>query len=460
MTIQLYNTLTRRKEAFAPIDPARVRLYVCGPTVYEPAHVGNARPVVVFDTLARVLRKVYGPEHVVYVRNITDVEDKIIAAAAQNRESIAELTRRTTEAYHADMTALGALPPDAEPRATAHIPGMIAMIERLLAKGHAYQTEGHVLFDVPSMPEYGQLARRSQEDMIAGARVEVAPYKKSPADFVLWKPSKPEDPGWESPWGRGRPGWHIECSAMSEALLGTTFDIHGGGIDLIFPHHENEIAQSRSAHDGAPLARLWMHNGFVQVNGEKMSKSLGNYITVHDLLDEGQKGEAIRLVLLSAHYRQPLDFTLEGVKEATAQLDRFYGALQRSADVPVTQSEPSADLLAALEDDLNTPAALAALHEAAARLNKATDLSERAAAKASLLADGALLGLLQQRPADWLKGGEGGPDAAAVEALLAERIAARKSRDFAKADRIRDDLAKQGIVLEDGPKGTAWRRAG
>jgi len=460
MTIQLYNTLTRRKEAFAPIDPARVRLYVCGPTVYEPAHVGNARPVVVFDTLARVLRKVYGPEHVVYVRNITDVEDKIIAAAAQNRESIAELTRRTTEAYHADMTALGALPPDAEPRATAHIPGMIAMIERLLAKGHAYQAEGHVLFDVPSMPEYGQLARRSQEDMIAGARVEVAPYKKSPADFVLWKPSKPEDPGWESPWGRGRPGWHIECSAMSEALLGTTFDIHGGGIDLIFPHHENEIAQSRSAHDGAPLARLWMHNGFVQVNGEKMSKSLGNYITVHDLLDEGQKGEAIRLVLLSAHYRQPLDFTLEGVKEATAQLDRFYGALQRSADVPVTQSEPSADLLAALEDDLNTPAALAALHEAAARLNKATDLSERAAAKASLLADGALLGLLQQRPADWLKGGEGGPDAAAVEALIAERIAARKSRDFAKADRIRDDLAKQGIVLEDGPKGTAWRRAG
>ena len=460
MTIQLYNTLTRRKEIFVPIDPARVRLYVCGPTVYEPAHVGNARPVVVFDTLARVLRKVYGPEHVVYVRNITDVEDKIIAAAAQNRESIAELTRRTTEAYHADMTALGALPPDAEPRATAHIPGMIAMIERLLAKGHAYQAEGHVLFDVPSMPEYGQLARRSQEDMIAGARVEVAPYKKSPADFVLWKPSKPEDPGWESPWGRGRPGWHIECSAMSEALLGTTFDIHGGGIDLIFPHHENEIAQSRSAHDGAPLARLWMHNGFVQVNGEKMSKSLGNYITVHDLLDEGQKGEAIRLVLLSAHYRQPLDFTLEGVKEATAQLDRFYGALQRSADVPVTQSEPSADLLAALEDDLNTPAALAALHEAAARLNKATDLSERAAAKASLLADGALLGLLQQRPADWLKGGEGGPDAAAVEALIAERIAARKSRDFAKADRIRDDLAKQGILLEDGPKGTAWRRAG
>ncbi|HXQ39635.1 MAG TPA: cysteine--tRNA ligase [Candidatus Udaeobacter sp.] len=460
MTIQLYNTLTRRKETFAPIDPARVRLYVCGPTVYEPAHVGNARPVVVFDTLARLLRKVYGPAHVVYVRNITDVEDKIIAAAAQNRESIAELTRRTTEAYHADMAALGALPPDAEPRATAYIPGMVAMIERLLANGHAYQAEGHVLFDVPSMPEYGQLARRSQEDMIAGARVEVAPYKKSPADFVLWKPSKPEDPGWASPWGRGRPGWHIECSAMSEALLGTTFDIHGGGIDLIFPHHENEIAQSRSAHDGAPLARLWMHNGFVQVNGEKMSKSLGNYTTVRDLLDEGQKGEAIRLVLLSAHYRQPLDFTREGVKEATAQLDRFYGALQRSADVAVNEGEPSADFLAALDDDLNTPAALAALHEAAARLNKATNLSERAAAKASLLAGGALLGLLQQRSADWLKGGAGGPDAATVDALIAERIAARKSRDFAKADRIRDDLAKQGIVLEDGPKGTAWRRAG
>jgi len=460
MAIQLYNTLTRRKEAFAPIDPARVRLYVCGPTVYEPAHVGNARPVVVFDTLARLLRKVFGREHVVYVRNITDVEDKIIAAAAENKENIADLTRRTTEAYHADMAALGALPPDEEPRATAHIPAMVAMIERLLANGHAYQAEGHVLFHVPSMPEYGQLSRRSQEDMIAGARVEVAPYKKSPADFVLWKPSRPEDPGWESPWGRGRPGWHIECSAMSEALLGVTFDIHGGGIDLIFPHHENEIAQSRSAHDGAPLARVWMHNGFVQVNGEKMSKSLGNYITVRDLLKEGHKGEAIRLVLLSAHYRQPLDFTREGVKEATAQLDRFYGALQRSGDDRGAASEPSGDFMAALEDDLNTPAALAALHEAAARLNKATSPAERAAARASLLAGGALLGLLQQRPADWLKGGSGGPDAAAVEALIAERIAARKARDFAKADRIRDDLAKQGIVLEDGPKGTAWRRAG
>ncbi len=460
MAIQLYNTLTRRKEAFAPIDPAQVRLYVCGPTVYEPAHVGNARPVVVFDTLARLLRKVYGREHVVYVRNITDVEDKIIAAAAENKENIADLTRRTTEAYHADMAALGALPPDEEPRATAHIPAMVAMIERLLANGHAYQAEGHVLFHVPSMPEYGQLSRRSQEDMIAGARVEVAPYKKSPADFVLWKPSRPEDPGWDSPWGRGRPGWHIECSAMSEALLGVTFDIHGGGIDLIFPHHENEIAQSRSAHDGAPLARVWMHNGFVQVNGEKMSKSLGNYITVRDLLEEGHKGEAIRLVLLSAHYRQPLDFTREGVKEATAQLDRFYGALQRSGDDRGAASEPSGDFMAALEDDLNTPAALAALHEAAARLNKATSPTERAAARASLLAGGALLGLLQQRPADWLKGGSGGPDAAAVEALIAERIAARKDGDFAKADRIRDDLAKQGIVLEDGPKGTAWRRAG
>jgi len=460
MAIQLYNTLTRRKEAFAPIDPAQVRLYVCGPTVYEPAHVGNARPVVVFDTLARLLRKVYGREHVVYVRNITDVEDKIIAAAAENKENIADLTQRTTEAYHADMAALGALPPDEEPRATAHIPAMVAMIERLLANGHAYQAEGHVLFHVPSMPEYGQLSRRSQEDMIAGARVEVAPYKKSPADFVLWKPSRPEDPGWDSPWGRGRPGWHIECSAMSEALLGVTFDIHGGGIDLIFPHHENEIAQSRSAHDGAPLARVWMHNGFVQVNGEKMSKSLGNYITVRDLLEEGHKGEAIRLVLLSAHYRQPLDFTREGVKEATAQLDRFYGALQRSGDDRGAASEPSGDFMAALEDDLNTPAALAALHEAAARLNKATSPAERAAARASLLAGGALLGLLQQRPADWLKGGSGGPDAAAVEALIAERIAARKDGDFAKADRIRDDLAKQGIVLEDGPKGTAWRRAG
>jgi cysteinyl-tRNA synthetase len=460
MPIQLYNTLTRRKELFQPIDPANVRMYVCGPTVYDYAHIGNARPVVVFDTLYRLLRQVYGVGHVTYVRNITDVEDKIIAAAGERGESIAELTRRTTEHYHADMSALNALPPDDEPRATAFIGDMIAMIETLVARGHAYVAEGHVLFHVPSMPDYGALAKRSLDDMIAGARVEVAPYKKHPADFVLWKPSEASQPGWPSPWGRGRPGWHIECSAMSAARLGITFDIHGGGIDLIFPHHENEIAQSRSAHDGAPLARVWMHNGFVQVNGEKMAKSLGNFITVRDLLAEGQRGEAIRLALLSAHYRQPLDFTRESLAEAAAQLDRFYLALEHGGEAPPGEAAPPDDLLAALEDDLNTPLALSHLHEAARRLNKAEYAAEKTRAKASLLAGAALLGLLQLAPVEWLKGGlVGGPAPAEIEARVAERLAARKAKDFATADRIRSELAAKGILLEDGPGGTTWRRA-
>ena len=461
MDIHLHNTLTRKREEFRPIDSRNVRMYVCGPTVYERAHIGNARPVVVFDTLFRLLRYVYGEDHVTYVRNITDVEDKIIAAAAENRESIADLTRRTTEAYHRDMAALNALAPSHEPRATAHVPGMVAMIETLVARGNAYVAEGHVLFDVPSMPTYGRLSKRSLDDMIAGARVEVAPYKKSPADFVLWKPSTPEQPGWDSPWGRGRPGWHIECSAMAEAEFGITFDIHGGGIDLIFPHHENEIAQSVCAHDGAPLARLWMHNGFVQVNGDKMSKSLGNFFTVRELLDEGYKGEAMRLALLAAHYTQPLDFTRDGLREATAQLDRFYLALKRAGDASAPHDIPPGDVLSALADDLNTPLALSRLHEAATRLNRAAGPGDLAAAKAELLAGGALLGLLQQQPAAWLQGGaEGGLDAAAIEALIAERIAARKAKDFVRADRIRDELALKGIVLEDGPKGTSWRRVG
>ena len=461
MSIQLYNTLTRRKELFQPIDAADVRVYVCGPTVYDYAHIGNARPVVVFDTLYRLLRRHYGADHVTYVRNITDVEDKIIAAAAERGEAIADLTRRTTAIYHADMGALNALAPDHEPRATAFIGEMVAMIQTLIERGHAYVAEGHVLFDVPSMPDYGELARRSQDDMIAGARVEVAPYKKHAADFVLWKPSDASQPGWPSPWGLGRPGWHIECSAMAEAMLGVTFDIHGGGIDLIFPHHENEIAQSRSAHGGAPLARLWMHNGFVQVNGEKMSKSLGNYFTVHELLEEGYRGEAIRLALLAAHYRQPVDFTRAGLAEASGQLDRFYLALERVIDIEAEPGEPPADLLAALEDDLNTPLALAHLHEAATRLNKAERTGEQVAAKASLLAGADLLGLLKQRPADWLQGGKkGGPEAGEIETLIAQRIAARKAKDFATADRIRDELAAAGVVLEDGPKGTSWRRQG
>src|SRR6266404_1911376 len=461
MDIRLHNTLTRRQEEFRPIDPRNVRMYVCGPTVYERAHIGNARPVVVFDTLYRLLRHAYGASHVTYVRNITDVEDKIIAAAAENGETIATLTERTTAAYHADMATLNALAPDHEPRATAYVGEMVAMIAILVDRGHAYLAEGHVLFDVPSMPDYGQLSKRSLDDMIAGARVEVAPYKKSPADFVLWKPSNPEQPGWDSPWGRGRPGWHIECSAMAEAQFGVTFDIHGGGIDLIFPHHENEIAQSVCAHAGAPLARVWMHNGFVQVNGEKMSKSLGNFLTVRELLDEGYKGEAMRLALLAAHYTQPLDFTREGLREATSQLDRFYLALKRAGEGPVPAEVPPNDVLAALADDLNTSLALSHLHEAATRLNRATDPAEMAKAKAELLAGGALLGLLQQGPVEWLQGeSRTGLDAAAIEDQIEERLAARKAKDFAKADRIRDELAARGIVLEDGPKGTSWRRAG
>ncbi len=459
MQINLYDTMSRRQQPFSPIDAKNVRMYVCGPTVYDRAHIGNARPVVVFDTLFRLLRHVYGERHVTYVRNITDVEDKIIAAAAENGETIADLTRRTTEAYHADMAALNALPPSHEPRATAHIAGMVAMIARLIERGNAYEAQGHVLFDVPSMTNYGQLSKRSLDDMIAGARVEVAPYKKSPADFVLWKPSTDEQPGWDSPWGRGRPGWHIECSAMAEARFGVTFDIHGGGIDLIFPHHENEIAQSVCAHDGAPLANLWMHNGFVQVNGEKMSKSLGNFFTVRDLLDEGFRGEAIRLALLTAHYRQPLDFTREGLREAAQQLDRFYLALQKAGEGAA--GEPSGDLMAALADDLNTPLALSHLHEAATRLNRATSAAEIAATRAELVAGGALLGLLQQPAAGWLQGQPaGGMSAEQIEARIAERIAARKARDFARADRIRQDLTEKGIILEDGPKGTTWRRAG
>src|SRR5690606_31625432 len=432
---------------------------------YDFAHIGNARPVVVFDALYRLLRQVYGAEHVVYVRNITDVDDKIIAAAAESGEDIRSLTERTAAAYHADMAQLNALPPTHEPRATEHIPQMIAMIERLIAGGFAYEAEGHVLFHVPAMADYGELSKRSLDDMIAGARVEVAPYKKHPADFVLWKPSTPDQPGWDSPWGRGRPGWHIECSAMSEALLGETFDIHGGGQDLIFPHHENEIAQSRCAHGGAPLARVWMHNGFVQVEGEKMSKSLGNFFTVRQLLEEGHRGEAIRLALLSAHYRQPLDFTREGLREARAQLDRFYTALDKVAAVECDTrgAEVPLPVMAALEDDLNVPAALSHLHELVTKLNKATAEREKAHLKGALLASGTLLGLLQQDPAAWLRGeaaAEAGLTAEDIEARIAARAAARKARNFAEADRIRDELAAAGIVLEDGPSGTTWRRAG
>ncbi len=455
MPIRLYNTLTRRKEPFQPLDASNVRLYVCGPTVYDFAHIGNARPVVAFDVLFRLLRHVYGPDHVTYVRNITDVDDKIIAAAAESGESIGAITERTTRAYRDDMAALHALTPTHEPRATAYIGAMIGLIEILIAKGFAYPAEGHVLFNVPAMANYGELSRRTLDEMIAGARVEVAPYKKHPADFVLWKPSTPEQPGWESPWGRGRPGWHIECSAMAGELLGTTFDIHGGGIDLIFPHHENEIAQSRCAHDGAPLARVWMHNGFVQIGGEKMSKSLGNYFTVRELLDEGHRGEAIRLALLTAHYRQPLDITRDSLIEAKALLDRYYGALDKAAEVAPSSAVAPLAVLAALEDDMNTPMALSHLHEALDTLNRAHGLPARAKAKGDLLAAGALLGLLGEAPASWLRGGA---DTSWIESRIAARAAARLARDFAGADRIRDELAAKGILLEDGPAGTTWKR--
>jgi cysteinyl-tRNA synthetase len=459
MDLQFHNTLTRRKERFEPLDPQNVRMYVCGPTVYDFAHIGNARPVVVFDVLFRLLRHLYGAGQVTYARNFTDVDDKILQAAKDSGELIEAITRRTTQAYHDDMDALGALRPTVEPRATQHIFQMVAMIEALIDRGHAYPADGHVLFSVPSMADYGQLSRLDREALIAGARVDVAPYKKDPADFVLWKPSTPDQPGWESPWGRGRPGWHIECSAMALEHLGEVFDIHGGGLDLVFPHHENEIAQSRCAHGTAEMARLWMHNGYVVVNGEKMSKSLGNYFTVRQLLEEGFRGEAIRLALLSGHYRAPLDITREKIAECKGQLDRLYGALRGvEAD---RSAAPPATLLEALADDLNTPLALAELHEIASAMNKAKDEDKREVLAGGLLAGGALLGLLEDDPEAWFKGAaaEGALSADAIETMIAARIEARKAKNFPEADRIRDELQAQGISLEDGPGGTTWRRA-
>jgi cysteinyl-tRNA synthetase len=443
MSLIIYNTLSREKEPFVPLDPGHVRLYVCGPTVYDYVHIGNARPVVAFDVLYRLLKRRY--PRVTYVRNITDIDDRIIVRAADNKEPIEALTARTGDAYRSDMRRLGALPPDHEPRATEYVAEMVALIQKLVDNGHAYAAEGHVLFSVPSMPDYGRLSRRTRDELIAGARVEVAPYKKDPADFVLWKPSTDEQPGWPSPWGRGRPGWHIECSAMSGTLLGETFDIHAGGLDLIFPHHENEIAQSRSAFGHAIMATYWMHNGFLNISGEKMSKSLGNFFTVHELLDQ-YPAEAIRLLLLSAHYRQPLDFTHDGLVQARATLDRWYGGL-RGKDVKAAKEVPSS-VEEALSDDLNTPLAISAIHQ----------LGDPAALKAGADA----LGLLQQDADAWFRWtptGIAGPTEAEIEAAIAARQAARKARDFKESDRIRDDLKVKGVLLEDGPKGTTWKRA-
>jgi len=451
MPITLYNSATRTKFTFTPADPGRITLYVCGPTVYNFAHIGNARPPVVFDVLRRVLRHEYGPDSVVYARNITDIDDKIIAKAQDEGVSINVISQRYEAAYLADMEALGVAPPDLAPHATDAIADMIAMIEALIAKGHAYAAEGHALFKVQSMAQYGALSGRHRDEMIAGARVEVAPYKEDPADFVLWKPSTDDQPGWDSPWGRGRPGWHIECSAMIKANLGETIDIHGGGIDLLFPHHENEAAQSCCTHDGAPLARVWMHNGFLNMDSEKMSKSLGNVLLVKDLKAEWP-GEALRYVLLSAHYRQPLDWTQAALTSAKATLDRLYRALEGFDQDVAAEVQADQALVDALKDDLNTPKALA-------ELSRLAGAAEDNAGKAKLRKSATLLGLLQDDPERWRQGGlDTENDTVQIETLIAERVEAKRNRDFGRADAIRDELAAQGIILEDGPSGTRWRR--
>ncbi len=437
MPLSVYNTLTHRREEFEPRDPGHVRVYVCGPTVYDDPHIGNARPVVVFDLLVRLLRSLY--PRVTYVRNVTDVDDKINERAAAEGVGIRDLTERTLAQYREDVKALNALPPDVEPRATEHIAQMIQMIGVLLERGHAYEAGGHVLFDVPSFSAYGRLAGRDLADQRAGARVEVEAYKRDPADFVLWKPSDPELPGWDSPWGRGRPGWHIECSAMSREYLGAEFDIHGGGIDLAFPHHENEIAQSCAAEPGSGFARYWMHNGYLLSEGEKMAKSAGNFHTIRDLL-RSHPGEALRLFLLSAHYRQPMDFTEEGCRRARRQLDRWRRAV---ADASPAEAPPPA-LIEALCDDLNTPQAVAVLHGLSG---------------GDLRAGLQFLGLLETSDRDWFQGAR--PDGLSdgdIEEQIAARARARADRDFGEADRIRETLAAAGIILEDTSAGTTWRR--
>jgi len=456
MSFALHNSAIRRKVAFEPIEPDHVRIYACGPTVYDLAHVGNARMMVVFDLIVRVLRDAF--PKVTYVRNITDVDDTINAAASDQGLPIDVITSRTTQAMHEDMAAIGVLPPDIEPCATDHIAPMVAMIETLIARDHAYVAESHVLFSVGSMPAYGRLSGRDRDEQIAGARVDVAPFKRDPADFVLWKPSDDTQPGWDSPWGRGRPGWHIECSAMSEVYLGKTFDIHGGGLDLIFPHHENEIAQSVCAHEGAPLANYWLHNGMVVIEGQKMSKSLGNFIVVRDALKRW-RGEEVRWLLLSAHYRQPLDWTELGLQQARSNLERIYSALRRSgaADEDTDPDDGLGKVRAALRDDFNTPLAFTELMGLVGRLNRAEDDRERAALVAAIRAAGDLLGVIQENPQSWFQTGTGETGEEEINALIAKRTAARENKDFATSDQIRDDLLAKGVVLEDGPEGTTWR---
>ncbi len=458
MTLQLHDTLTGHKRPFEPIDPNRVTIYVCGPTVYNRIHIGNGRAAVVFDLLYRVLRDRY--PSVIYARNFTDIDDKIMVAAAKEGLPIEELTARYADAYDADVATLGTLPPDLKPRATGHLPEMIAMIESLIATGHAYEAKGHVLFAVESDPRYGRLSKRSLEDMIAGARVEVAPYKRHPADFVLWKPSDADQPGWDSPWGRGRPGWHIECSAMIDKHLGRVIDIHGGGRDLAFPHHENELAQSSCAHGGPELARYWLHNGMLTMAGEKMSKSLGNIVTVQALA-ERYDGEVLRFALLAAHYRSPLVWSEDLLEQSRKSLLRFYQTLADAGDPPAAGKPIPADLATALDDDLNTPEAFAVLHRLADEVRQAEGDAGREAAR-SLRAGANLLGLLERTAADFLEADAARraanatlkPDA--IEALLEERQKARQSKDFAGADAIRDQLLDAGVEVKDSADGPSW----
>lgn len=454
--LRLTNSAGSEKRVFTPVDPDHIRMYVCGPTVYNLVHIGNARPVVVFDTLFRVLQALY--PKVTYARNITDIDDKIIVAARERGIDITVLTQEFTEKFRTDMAALNNLPPSIEPQATEHVDAMLDLAQRLIEKGHAYESEGHVLFDVTSMDDYGLLSGRQLDDMLAGARVEVASYKRHPGDFVLWKPSSDDEPGWDSDYGRGRPGWHIECSAMIHQHLGDNIDIHGGGRDLIFPHHENERAQSCCGYGGG-FVGTWMHNAYVDMDGEKMSKSLGNVKTVRELLEQ-YPGETLRFALLSAHYRSPLNFSRELLDSAQSTLDGFYLALRNAGEVePVEAAAGDSPVFTALLDDLNTPAAIAELHQLAKALNKASD-SEKPAARAALLAGGAVLGVLGELPDEWLaKDDEGGLSSDAIDQLLDERAEAKSNRDFARADAIRDELNAAGIIIEDGAAGATWRRA-
>jgi cysteinyl-tRNA synthetase len=463
MELRLHDTLTREKRAFVPLDPNNVRMYVCGPTVYDFAHIGNARPVIVFDVLFRLLRHLYGPEHVTYVRNITDVDDKINDRAARDfpglplNQAIRKVTEKTAAQFHADVAALGCLPPTFEPRATEFVlprsdgkADMATLIKQLIERGHAYEAGGEVLFDTASMPDYGALSGRKLDEQLAGARIAVDAHKKNPADFVLWKLSSDDEPGWDSPWGRGRPGWHIECSAMSAAYLGDVFDIHGGGLDLIFPHHENEIAQSRCAHGTHAMANYWLHNGFLQVEGEKMSKSLGNFVTIHELLQDWP-GEVLRLNMLKTHYRSPIDWTLKGVEESAKTLDDWYEIAADLAD-----DQPATNVIEALSDDLNTPQMMAALHGLRSAAVSGNE-GDRKALAGSLR----YLGFFSESSAAWKSRKEqaSGIDAAQVENLIAERTAARARKDFKESDRIRDELAGMGVVIKDSKTGTTWEIA-